>query len=86
MISSEILVSGYDAFTEDGGSVSSREKASFGKFGFCPVLWALPCCAALGSSGVTWSLCTRLQWTLIAEGYFSETPERLSKPDILIYC
>lgn len=37
IISSEISVSGYDAFTEGGGSVSSREKASFGRSEFCPV-------------------------------------------------
>lgn len=60
MISSEISVLGYDAFTEGGGPLSSREKASFGKFGFCPVLRALPCCAALGTSRVSWSLCARL--------------------------
>lgn len=42
IISSEISVSGYDAFTEGGGSVSSREKASFGRSEFCPVLEHYP--------------------------------------------
>lgn len=55
MISSEISVSGYDAFTEGGGPLPSRERLHF------PGLWALPCCAALGTLRVTWSLYAGLQ-------------------------